>query len=197
MGRWWLQHITNMDWNGGEMKWLVHTPRRGHVSSCRKYVQKPNCQVPARSWFPPVPRQEVTWKAPWNQLARCTVANPMRRISSKLEGGEISLISYLEPGACGKPLSPFFMNPHLGCVRKAPISRKHWGMPYCWIYYMIQYLWESRANPGRRCGDEPVLKLPAAQTPRNIGDSWWCARTFFDLQIYGAFFGCLSWQRSN
>jgi hypothetical protein len=41
--------------------------------------------------------------------------------------GEISLISYLEPGACGKPLSPFFMNPHLGCVRKAPISRNIGG----------------------------------------------------------------------
>jgi len=80
------------------------------------------------------------------------------------------------------------MNPHLGCVRKAPISRKHWGM---------QYLWESRAGIQEEDAEMSQF-LSSLQRKR---PAKWAAggvqELFFDLQFYGAFFGCLSWQRSN
>ena len=48
-------------------------------------------------------------------------------------------------------------------------------MPYRWIYYMIPwYLWDSGPGfqPGRRCRDEPILKLPAVRRPsETLGSS--------------------------
>ena len=81
------------------------------------------------------------------------------------------------------------MNPHLGCVRKAPISRKHWGMPY---------LWESRAGIQEEDAEmSQFLSSLQRKRPAIAGQLVVCKNFFFEFEIYGAFFGCLSWQRSN